>query len=152
MSSSYFIYAYLRNKDSSTAKKGSPYYIGKGKSEARITALHRVPIPADPQYIVILERNLSDVGALALERRLIRWYGRKDIGTGILLNRTDGGDGVSNPSRLTIEKRSGPQRGKKRKPMSDESKNKLSVSKRNITDETRERMRQSAKRRHALGR
>lgn len=90
----FYVYAYIRSKNSHTAKEGTPYYIGKGTGVRPWERHNKIPIPND-SHIVIVEQNLTLVGSLALERELIRWYGRKDLGTGILHNKTDGGDGSS---------------------------------------------------------
>ncbi len=91
--SDFYVYAYIRSKDSPVAKAGTPYYVGKG-SKRRAWATQGHITPRDPSKIAILEKHLSEVGAFALERRLIRWWGRNDTGTGILRNRTDGGEGI----------------------------------------------------------
>lgn len=88
-----YVYAYMR-EDANT-----PYYIGKGKGR-RAWNQHRttkggIKTPDDNSRIVILEENLTDDEAISLEIELIKKYGRKDLGTGILRNTTDGGEGAA---------------------------------------------------------
>lgn len=101
----YYIYAYIRSPDSSTGKAGTPYYIGKGTAKrAWSKGIGEIGKPSNNMYIVIMESNLSEIGALALERRYIKWYGRIDLNTGTLRNKTSGGDGIGSDTARMLTK------------------------------------------------
>ena len=89
----FYVYAYLRTSDH------TPYYIGKGLGKRAWSKAHNVNVPVDYNRIVIIMQGHTDLGALALERRYIKWYGRKDNNSGILRNLTDGGEGGNGASR-----------------------------------------------------
>jgi hypothetical protein len=85
----YYVYVYLR-------KNGTPYYVGKGCGKrCHVRSGRVISPPSDPSRILILKEKLSESEAFKLERDLIYIFGRIDLGTGILHNRTNGGDGSS---------------------------------------------------------
>ena len=119
----FYTYAYLRDD-------GTPYYIGKGSGN-RAYKRTRADIkpPIDKSRIIILKQNITEEGAFKHEKYMIFVFGRKDLGTGILYNRTDGGDGSSGVIR--------PQ--ELRDKISKKLKGKI------VLEKTREKLRESSK-------
>ena len=124
---SYYVYQ-LRLSVSSV-----PFYIGKGKG--RRVAYHFTPSGLKARSLKnsiikkamsegvevlteILFSDLTEIEALNKEVELIAFYGRRDIGTGILANHTDGGDGTSGHVKTpeSIAKISAAKVGKRRSP------------------------------------
>jgi hypothetical protein len=86
----YYTYAYLREDK-------TPYYIGKGKGyRAYYKGKKQIKPPKDKNRIIFLKQNLTEDEAFRHEIYMIAVLGRKDLGTGILYNRTNGGEGTSN--------------------------------------------------------
>jgi hypothetical protein len=84
----YYTYAYLR-------KDGTPYYIGKGKG-SRATDRHDRSgrnITPPIERIVYLKYFDEENEAFLHEKYMIYVLGRKNLGTGILWNLSDGGAG-----------------------------------------------------------
>jgi hypothetical protein len=82
----YYVYQYLREDN-------TPYYIGKGSGKRAWARSRTIPRPTDSKHIQIIRTALSEQEAYDLEHSLILHYGRKNNGTGILRNLTDGGEG-----------------------------------------------------------
>jgi len=89
----YYTYAYLR-------EDRTPYYIGKGEgNRVYYKYKNEVKPPKDKSRIIFLKQNLREEEAFKHEIYMIDVFGRKDLGTGILYNRTDGGEGGSGAIR-----------------------------------------------------
>ena len=114
----YYTYAYLREDK-------TPYYIGKGKEDRIYSKQKNIKPPKDKSRIIYLKQNLTEAEAFKHEIYMIAVFGRKDLGTGILHNRTDGGEGSSGciPSEETKRKLSEVNKGKI---VSEETRKKIS--------------------------
>jgi hypothetical protein len=84
----FYAYMWLR-------EDGTPYYVGKGFGRRAFrthwSGTKMRSAPAEDR--IILYPAESEADAFEAEIALIWYYGRKDLGTGILRNLTDGGDG-----------------------------------------------------------
>ena len=109
----FYTYAWLR-------ENGVPYYIGKGKGRRAWRKGH------PKGRVLILKKDLSEREAFKHETYMISVFGRKDLGTGVLVNFTDGGEGSSGYLHTEATKQ------KMRVPASDDHKQKLSKVRKNF--------------------
>jgi len=139
-----YTYAYLR-------KDRTPYYIGKGQGDRVYKkGKGQVKPPKDKSRIIFLKQNLTEEEAFRHEKYMIAVFGRKDLGTGILHNRTNGGEGVSGllVSEETRKKLSEMRVGEKNpnygKEMSEKQKQKISEKRKGtkLTEEHKDKIRQ----------
>jgi group I intron endonuclease len=131
----FYTYAYLR-------EDGTPYYIGKGKGNRAYRRRNKgIKPPKDKTRIIFLKQNLIEEEAFKHEIYMISVFGRKDLGTGILHNRTGGGDGCSGAIRSEETKQKMSEALKGRIFTEEHKKNIGKSSKGRIfTEETRKKM------------
>ena len=136
----YYTYAFLR-------EDRTPYYIGKGKGNRAYRRRNKgIKPPKDKSKILILKQNLTEEESFRHEVYMIAVFGRKDLGTGILHNKTNGGDGVSG-AVVSDETRRKMSEALKGKPRSKEIRRKISESHKGKThsEESRRNMSESQK-------
>ena len=135
----YYTYAYLREDK-------TPYYIGKGKGDRIYSKQKYIKPPKDKSRIIYLKQNLTEEEAFRHEIYMISVFGRKDLGTGILHNRTGGGEGMSGAIR-SDEYRKKMSEAKKGHTVSEETKKKMSEAQKGKTmpKESKKRMSEAKK-------
>ena len=113
----FYTYAFLREDK-------TPYYVGKGRGRRVFDKKGRkVKPPANKDNIIFLKKNLTEQEAFRHEVYMIFVLGRKHNGSGMLVNFTDGGEGVSGLTHTP------------------ESRRKMKQAKQEISLETREKLR-----------
>jgi hypothetical protein len=84
----FYTYLWLR-------EDGTPYYAGKGRGANFPCKNRAYRKGSPPAERVLVEFHESEDDAFMAEQVLVSVYGRQDIGTGTLQNRSDGGRGPS---------------------------------------------------------
>jgi len=105
----FYIYAHYK-------LDGTVFYVGKGHGNRAYrkygrSQLWKNIVAKHGLEVRIWADNLSEEAAFAMECEWIKLYGRRDNGTGCLVNMTDGGEGMSNPSVDTRAKFSAARMG-----------------------------------------
>lgn len=141
----YYTYAYLR-------EDRTPYYIGKGKKN-RMNDYHTkfVKVPSKERRL-FLKQNLTEQEAFRHEKYMIAVLGRKDLGTGILINRTDGGDGGLGAIK-SEENKKRMSKLMKGKPKNEEHKRKIALSNtgKKLKEETKRKISETLKKKYKNG-
>jgi hypothetical protein len=138
-----YVYVWFRSD-------GNPFYVGVGRKNRYKSLLRRNP------YTLNVVKTEGGIGAVrkvifavdswesgcALEQLLIARFGRSNVGTGILTNMTDGGEGTINKVVTERTKRAVAEANRNRV-WTNESKTKSSETSkgRQVTIETREKLR-----------
>lgn len=90
----FYVYAHQRLDDNSI------FYIGKGHGKRAESTSNRnryweFVVNKVGYRVLIIQDNMSETDAFTLEKYLIAFYGREDLGEGRLVNMSDGGEGNS---------------------------------------------------------
>ena len=140
------------------------FYVGIGSQKKRAYSTYKRSkfwhsiIEKTDYEVVLIKENVSVEEAYQIEKDLIKFYGRRDLGLGTLVNMTDGGDGRFGAiaSEETRRKMSQSQKGlntwTKGHKTANETKEKISNilkeywkhnTKAPLTEEAKEKIRQS---------
>lgn len=126
MNDDYYVYIYLNQLKhgywcyNQHTFEYQPFYVGKGRNKRE--SIHLTPSMLKRKSVknstiksIINEcgeqplhyrlySGLTSEEAIEIEKKIIKFFGRKDNGTGILSNSTNGGDGANNFSKETLKK------------------------------------------------